>query len=127
MNNIDIAQVCHEANRAYCKTIGDFSQPSWDDAPDWQKTSAINGVNFHLDNPDASPSQSHDNWTAEKVAAGWKYGPVKNPETKEHPCCVPYDELPLEQRLKDRLFISVVHALRVYSMFRVTSAPTPAS
>ena len=27
-------------------------------------------------------------------ADGWKYGPVKDPEKKEHPCFVPYDDLP---------------------------------
>jgi hypothetical protein len=28
MRSLFIARVCHEANRAYCVTIGDFSQPS---------------------------------------------------------------------------------------------------
>lgn len=112
MDNTSIAQICHEANRAYCKTIGDNSQPSWEDAPDWQKKSAINGVNFHLDNPGSAPSQSHENWLKEKVASGWKYGPIKDPEKKEHPCCVPYDQLPVEQRRKDSLFIAVVESLR---------------
>jgi hypothetical protein len=35
-----VARVCHEANRAYCQTLGDNSQPAWDDAPEWQKDSA---------------------------------------------------------------------------------------
>lgn len=112
MNNVDIAMICHEANRAYCLAIGDTSQPSWDSAPDWQKTSAINGVNFHLANPDAKPSQSHDNWLAEKTAAGWKYGPVKDPEKKEHPCCVPFYQLPPSQQNKDKLFKAIVDAIR---------------
>lgn len=43
----DIAKVCHEANRAYCAGIGDHSQKSWEESPDWQRTSAINGVKFH--------------------------------------------------------------------------------
>ena len=45
-----IASVCHEANRAYCQSIGDNSQPDWDSAPDWQKQSVENGVRFHLEN-----------------------------------------------------------------------------
>lgn len=106
-----IARVCHEVNRAYCQSIGDNSQPSWDEAPDWQKQSAENGVKFHLENPDAKPSHSHEEWLKEKEATGWKYGPVKNPEAKEHPCFVPYDQLPEEQKKKDVLFIAVVHAL----------------
>lgn len=112
MDKISIAQICHEANRAYCMTIGDFSQPSWDIAPDWQKKSAINGVEFHLNNPVALPSQSHENWLSEKIANGWKYGPIKDPDKKEHPCCVSYDELPIQQRLKDSLFIAIVDTLK---------------
>jgi hypothetical protein len=82
------------------------------DAPDWQKTSAINGVKFHMEHPDAGPDHSHNEWLAEKQATGWKYGPVKNPEAKEHPCFVPYDQLPTEQKAKDYLFRGVVHAMR---------------
>ena len=106
-----IARVCHEANRAYCRSIGDNSQPSWDEAPDWQRRSAENGVAFQLANPDATPSHSHEEWLKEKAAAGWTYGPVKDPEKKEHPCFVPYEELPEEQKRKDVLFIAVVRAL----------------
>lgn len=112
MNNVFIAEVCHEANRAYCRTLGDFSQPAWVDAPEWQRNSAINGVNFHVDNPGSLPSASHDNWLAEKIASGWKYGLIKDPELKEHPCCVPYEELPDDQKKKDKLFIAVVEALK---------------
>ena len=108
----DIAKVCHEANRAYCESIGDTSQPKWEDAPAWQCESAIKGVDFSLSNPDANPSASHESWLAEKQATGWKYGPVKDPDKKEHPCFVPYDELPAEQRAKDHLFQAVVRALK---------------
>lgn len=65
-----IAIVCHQVNRAYCQALGDVSQPTWEDAPDWQKQSAINGVRFHIDNPEASPSASHDKWLEEKLATG---------------------------------------------------------
>jgi hypothetical protein len=106
-----IAQVAHEINKAYCESVGDFSQPTWEDAPNWQKESAVNGVVFHLNNPDAKPSHSHESWLAEKEAGGWKYGPVKNPEAKEPPCLVPYDELPTEQKTKDFLFKQVVESV----------------
>ena len=112
MNVVKIATVCHETNRAYCATLGDNSQTPWVDAPEWQRSSAVNGVRFHLDNPDSKPSHSHDEWLKEKRATGWKHGPVKNAEKKEHPCFVPYDELPADQKAKDALFIGVVHALR---------------
>lgn len=106
-----IAEACHEMNRRWCQLLGDNSQPSWDDAPQWQRDSAVDGVRFHIENPGAGQSASHDSWLAVKRAGGWKYGPVKNPETKEHPCFVPYAELPADQRAKDAIFIAVVHGL----------------
>ena len=108
----NIAQVAHELNKAYCESIGDNSQPSWVDAPEWQKSSAINGVKFHLDNPNAQPSASHESWLKQKEQEGWKYGLVKNPETKEHPCYVPYDQLPVEQQSKDFIFRQTIHSLK---------------
>lgn len=112
MNIQNIAKLCHESNRIYCQLIGDNSQLTWENAPEWQRTSAINGVKFHLENLNALPSHSHENWLKEKESEGWKYGPIKDIEKKEHPCFVPYNELSLEQRIKDSLFISIVHNLK---------------
>jgi len=106
-----IARVCHEANRAYCAAIGDASQVPWADAPEWQRSSAVSGVKFCIANPDAPPSANHDSWLEEKRRTGWKYGPVKDPEKREHPCFVPYNELPEEQKAKDALFKAIVGAL----------------
>ena len=114
MTSSEIAKVCHETNRAYCQTLGDNSQPVWEEAPEWQRTSEIKGVNFHLKNPGSEPSRSHEEWLKEKAATGWKYGPIKDPAKKEHPCFVPYVELPEDQKAKDALFSGVINALRVY-------------
>lgn len=111
MNVETIARVCHEANRAWCIAHGDESQPAWDDAPDWQRTSAIAGVEHAIANPDVTPRGSHESWLKHKDAGGWAYGPVKDPEAKTHPCMVPYDELPPGQRAKDALFTAIVRAL----------------
>lgn len=106
-----IAQVCHEINKSYCSVLGDDSQVSWEDAPEWQKISAINGVNFHLENTEAKADSSHNNWMKEKVESGWVYGEVKDAEAKTHPCIVPFNQLPKEQQAKDYLFKQVVHSL----------------
>ncbi len=105
------ARAAHEVNRAYCIALGDASQPTWDSAPDWQKSSARNGVAGAINGN--TPEQSHESWLKEKVATGWKYGAVKNPEAKEHPCFVPYAELPPAQKLKDRLFITTVTEMAI--------------
>lgn len=109
---VAIAKVAHEVNRAYCSALGDNSQPEWKAAPDWQRSSAITGVEFHIANPNAGPDHSHNAWLEEKTADGWKYGAVKDAEKKEHPCCVSYEELPIEQKAKDFLFRGVVHAMK---------------
>lgn len=111
MTDEQIARVAHEINRAYCTSIGDNSQPAWEEAPEWQRSSAVNGVSFHKANPQATPADSHISWMAQKTAEGWRWGPVKDAARKEHPCFCAYEELPQEQRSKDYLFRAVIQAL----------------
>ncbi len=109
-----IAKVAHETNKAYCSSIGDISQSDWEHAQQWQRQSAVKGVEFHLsflskgEIPPASAS--HESWLKEKTETGWKYGPIKDADKKEHPCFVPYNQLPVDQRLKDYLFGAIVKA-----------------
>ena len=102
-----IAEQAHEANRIYCQSIGDNSQKRWADSPQWQRDSAVAGVRAVIDNFAITPSELHAGWTAVKVADGWVYGPVKDEVAKTHHCLVPYDELPLAQRVKDTIFSAV--------------------
>lgn len=111
-SELRIARTCHEANRAYCAALGDLSQPSWEEAPQWQKDSAVAGVRFHIANPGAGPEASHESWLAQKEADGWVYGEEKDAEAKTHPCMVPFAELPQEQQAKDYIFRAIVHASR---------------
>ncbi len=108
----DIARVAHEANRALCSVFGDDSHSAWDEAPPWQRESAVDGVRAILEGRVLTPQDSHENWVREKRRAGWKYGEVKDVEARTHPCAVPFEELPLEQQLKDWLFFGVVIGLR---------------
>jgi RyR domain. len=106
-----IAKVCHDANKSFCEMIGDNSQVAWEQAPEWQKETMIAGVTFCIDNPNALPSANHDSWLKKKEEDGWKYGEIKDPETKTHPCIVPYEKLPIEQQKKNDLFKAIVAAL----------------
>lgn len=108
-----IAEICHNANRAYCASLGNYSQPLWADAPEWQKASAQNGVQFHLSN-ETTPEQSHENWLKQKVDEGWVYGPAKDPVKREHPCMVPYNQLPVEQRAKDYIFKAICDTFKAW-------------
>ncbi len=104
----NVASVTHDANRRWCLCNGDDSQPLWEDAPRWQQLSAINGVLFHCAKPDAGEEAAHENWMARKLLDGWIYGPIKDENLKTHNCIVPYDRLPAHQRMKDRLFRTIV-------------------
>lgn len=107
-----IAATAHEANRLYCLTLGDKSQPHWEDAPDWQRESACNGVKAHLLHNGMGPRQSHANWLSQKVAEGWAYGETKDAEKKTHPCIKQWEDLPEAQRRKDVIFSDVVESMR---------------
>lgn len=100
------ARAAHEANRAYCDSIGDHSQVAWEDAPQWQRDSAISGVHGVI--AGNTPEQSHESWLKHKTADGWVYGEAKDAVAKTHPCMVPYADLSEEQRAKDTLFVSTV-------------------
>jgi len=108
MNIEQIAKTCHEANRIYCEQIGDYSQPLWDDAPEWMKVSARKGVKYIMENPTLSAADLHESWLKHKQDEGWQYGETKNPAKKLHPCMIPYKELTREQRFKDNLFLTIV-------------------
>lgn len=106
-----MAFVCHETIRAYCSVIGERPQPPWHLAPEWQRESTAEGIRFAIANPDAPNSAQHEAWMAEKIKDGWTYGPERDEERKTHPCLVPWNQLPILQRLKDPLFRAVVKAL----------------
>ncbi len=110
METEQIARVCHEANRALQMIFGDPNpSPSWDEAPQWQRDAACDGVMQTLTG--ATAEELHESWLDFKRQDGWTLGPVKDPEIKTHPAMVPYSELPFEQKVKDHLFTGIVNAL----------------
>lgn len=118
-----VAMLAYEANRKYCKLIGDDTQLPWADTPENIKNSLIAGVEALKFNPSMTPEEQHESWMRYKIEDGWKYGPVKDIEKKTHPCMIEYRYLPPEQRFKDYIFNSVVTAgLAIVSRFEHTDA-----
>lgn len=105
------AKVAHNVNQAFCKAIGDPTMGNWEECPTWQKESCYAGVIYHFQNKDVTPEQSHESWYNHKKEDGWVYGVIKDSVKKTHPCMVPYDELPTEQKVKDYLFKAVVDSI----------------
>jgi hypothetical protein len=102
-----VARTCHEVNRAFCSEILRHRGPSWEDASEETRLSAYEGVRRFLDNPSITGQSMHQSWMDRKVELGWQYGPVKDEERKEHPCCLPWAQLDTRDRAKDELFLSV--------------------
>jgi hypothetical protein len=124
-----VAKIAHEVNRAYCSSLGDDTQPRWEDAPAWQKASIMSGIQFIQNHPDAGPEFQHNCWMEGKLADGWKFGKKKDPERKEHPCLVKFAELSRDQQIKDTLFTALVkasplEAQNFYSMPHKPSGPS---
>ena len=44
----------------------------------------------------------HDTWAKGRMDAGWTFGPVRDDAKKQHPCLVPYCELPESEKAYDR-------------------------
>lgn len=44
----------------------------------------------------------HEVWAETRISQGWVYGEQRNDELKTHPCIVPYEELPEEEKEYDR-------------------------
>jgi ryanodine receptor 2 len=44
----------------------------------------------------------HDVWAKTRIEQGWTYGPERDDTNKKHPCLIPYDQLPEEEKVYDR-------------------------
>lgn len=105
------ACAAHEVNRTYCREVmDDNTQLPWHNAPEWARLSAVEGVEAIIANPALPPGESHRGWLRTKETDGWVYGEKKDERAKTHPCMVAFDDLPLDQRVKDTLFGATVRA-----------------
>jgi hypothetical protein len=107
-----IAHVVHDANRALQIEQADPTipvSPLWEQTDAETQRSAIGGVEGVLIGHTAE--MSHEGWTRFKLDNGWKLGPIKDLEKKEHPLLVPYADLPPAQQIKDALFVGIVKIL----------------
>ncbi|MEP7210976.1 MAG: RyR domain-containing protein [Alphaproteobacteria bacterium] len=106
-----VAQVMHEAVRAWQKANGQPASPPWSKAPIWMKTSSREAVIWRLSNPKASAAIHHEQWISHKKSEGWKYGRAKSGVKKTHPLMIPYSDLPEVERRKDALVSAVIDSL----------------
>ena len=51
---------------------------------------------------EALAKNAHEVWAQERIAQGWRFGPERNDQRKEHPSLIPYEELPESEKVFDR-------------------------
>ncbi len=76
------------------------SKPNYSPKP--IDTSKVEVPSELLDLAEALARNVHENWAVERIKQGWKLGPERNDAKMEHPCLIPYDELPEEEKDYDR-------------------------
>jgi ryanodine receptor 2 len=45
---------------------------------------------------------AHEVWARQRLLDGWTWGPSRDDLRKQHPCLIPYEELPESERQYDR-------------------------
>lgn len=51
---------------------------------------------------EAMAKNVHEIWAQGRINQGWIYGEERDDAKKHHPCLVPYEELPEEEKIYDR-------------------------
>jgi len=51
---------------------------------------------------EALAKNTHEVWAQERMAQGWRFGPARNDQRKEHPSLIPYEQLPEKEKVYDR-------------------------
>ncbi|HEY9637461.1 MAG TPA: TRAFs-binding domain-containing protein, partial [Coleofasciculaceae cyanobacterium] len=66
-------------------------------------TSQVTLTTEYLKLTELLAKNTHELWAQQRLAEGWKYGAQRDDTRKEHPCLVPYEELPESEKQYDRI------------------------
>jgi len=81
----------------------------WEDRDDRFKIQFVDIITRYMEEPNLpSPEEAHNSWMKSYLEMGWKYGKERNAILKTHPDLVPYNDLPLDEKEKDAIFLSFV-------------------
>lgn len=108
--NLEIAKICHEANRQYCIDNQLLTQAKWDELDPSMQESIVSGVAEVVADKKVTPAEMHQKWVDYKTKQGWKYALNFDAKLKTHPNLVPFSKLSKEEQAKDKLFIKTVKA-----------------
>ncbi len=118
MTNLQIAEMCHEANRLYSRAQQCVTSVKWQKLDGATHNGYAEAVDHVRRNPEITPEELHDRWCEVKTAEGWTPGGKMDRVAKVHPCLKAYDELNERERLKDVLFLAIVNTCLAPQRFR---------
>lgn len=72
-----------------------------DYAPKPIDTSRVKLGDDLLESSQLLAKNNHEVWARQRISDGWRYGPARNDERKEHPSLVPYEELSESEKQYD--------------------------
>ena len=64
-------------------------------------------------------ANTHDVWAEVRMADGWRWGPARNDERKEHPGLVAYEELIESEKNYDRVIVEQVIRATIAAGYRI--------
>lgn len=114
MTTIQLAEVCYESVRACNRVLKLGAQYDWCDVDDQQKHGIENAIIRTLADPNDTQESNHEKWYKEMEAQGWRYGVAPNEELKEHPMMLPFNMLPKQFTIANKLHVAIVSALKEY-------------
>ncbi len=108
-----IAQMGHDLHVAIQRALGDESVQIWSELPAdaWQRDSMFAQIERVRNNPRLTAEAEHEAWRAERMAAGWAYGKIRDNEAKVSPLLIQWADLPFQYRAKSQAGIQLISTM----------------
>ncbi len=107
-----IAEIIHSVSSLIPRPDGS-SVGSWADLPEKFKINATNAVIEIMNSHSKTAEELHNLWMQPLLDDGWVVGNY-NRDLKQHPCLVPFDQLPESEVLKDEIWFHMTECFRKY-------------
>lgn len=118
----ELPESLKESNRAFAdRAARTLEAIGWGLVPDPLADPASVTLTLPPDRLEARARVEHDEWCEALVRDGWRRGPVKDAERREHPLLVPWTELDEAERDKDREAVAAIPTMLAeagFTLFR---------
>lgn len=82
-------------------------------------TSKVELEDLLLELTELLAKHAHDLWAQQRIQDGWRWGAERCDVTRTHPCLIPYEDLPEEEKAYDRtLAVGTIKAV-IASGYRI--------